>query len=149
MDLNSGLLLQPGTVTVLPVTDLVIKTVHALAEAQGFKSLKFKNRHGVILHDADWTAGVDYEGDDDDVEDDDEEEDDGNVADGDDGYQDEEEQDEDDEVDQTELDETLADDIVANPTQPPLMCKTKRMKHQSTATMVRANRQYNYDGLDK
>jgi hypothetical protein len=61
MDLNSGLLIQPGQVMVLPVTD--IKTVHAFSKSQGFKSLKFKNRHGVILHDADWIEGVDYEGD--------------------------------------------------------------------------------------
>jgi hypothetical protein len=38
-----------------------------------FKSLKFKNRHGVIFHDADWIAGVDYDDNDDDEEDDDEE----------------------------------------------------------------------------
>ena len=28
---------------------------------QGFKSLKFKTRAGVTVHDADWIAGVDYE----------------------------------------------------------------------------------------
>ena len=32
-----------------------------MAHKQGFKNLKFKNRHGVIFHDADWLAGVDYE----------------------------------------------------------------------------------------
>jgi hypothetical protein len=38
-------------------------------DKQGLKSLKFKNRHGVIFHNADWIAEVDY----DDNEDDDEE----------------------------------------------------------------------------
>ena len=32
-----------------------------MAYKQGFKGLKFKNRHGVIFLDADWLAGVDYE----------------------------------------------------------------------------------------
>jgi len=35
--------------------------VEKLAEQGGFKSLKFKNRHGVVLHPADWIAGVDYD----------------------------------------------------------------------------------------
>ena len=35
-----------------------------MAHNQGFKNLKFKNRHGVISHDADWLAGVDYEDED-------------------------------------------------------------------------------------
>ena len=35
-----------------------------MAHNQGFKNLKFKNRHGVIFHDADWLAGVDYEDED-------------------------------------------------------------------------------------
>ena len=35
-----------------------------MAHKQGFKNLKFKNRHGVIFHDADWLAGVDYEDED-------------------------------------------------------------------------------------
>jgi hypothetical protein len=34
-----------------------------MAYAQGFKTLKFKNRHGITFHDADWIAGVDYDDD--------------------------------------------------------------------------------------
>ena len=34
------------------------KAVEKMAHQQGFKNLKFKNRHGVIFHDADWIAGV-------------------------------------------------------------------------------------------
>ena len=32
-----------------------------MAYNEGFKSLKFKNRCGVIFHDTDWIAGVDYD----------------------------------------------------------------------------------------
>ena len=38
-----------------------MKVVKNMAKCQGFKSLKFKNRHGVVFHDTDWIAGVDYE----------------------------------------------------------------------------------------
>jgi hypothetical protein len=37
----------------IPVTDVVSKAVERMAYNQGFKSLKFKNRNGVIYHDAD------------------------------------------------------------------------------------------------
>ena len=43
------------------VTELVIKAIKQMAYNEGFKSLKFKNRHGVIFHDTDWIAGVDYD----------------------------------------------------------------------------------------
>ena len=64
MDLNTGLVIMCHKVTEIPVTDVVIKAVEAMAHKQGFKNLKFKNRHGVIFHDADWLAGVDYEDED-------------------------------------------------------------------------------------
>jgi hypothetical protein len=54
------------------VTDVVTKAVENMAYQQGFKSLKFKNCNGVIYHDADWIAGVDYD-DPDDIENEDEE----------------------------------------------------------------------------
>ena len=38
---------------------MVIKAVEQMAYNEGIKSLKFKNRHGVIFHDTDWIAGVD------------------------------------------------------------------------------------------
>jgi hypothetical protein len=72
MDLNSGQLISRNIVQEIPVTDVVIKAVENMAYEQGFKSLKFKNRHGVIYHDADWIAGVDYD-DPDDIADEDEE----------------------------------------------------------------------------
>jgi hypothetical protein len=40
---------------------MVIKAIETIAEDQGFKSLKFKNRKGAIFHDADWIVGVDYD----------------------------------------------------------------------------------------
>ena len=40
--------------------------MEALAKKQDFKTLKFKNRHGVEFHDADLIVGVDYEDDEDD-----------------------------------------------------------------------------------
>ena len=61
MDLNSGRVITRRKVTEIPVTELVIKAVEQMAYNEGFKSLKFKNRRGVIFHDTDWIAGVDYD----------------------------------------------------------------------------------------
>ena len=49
MDLNTGRVITCRKVTEIPVTDVVIKAVEAMAHNQGFKNLKFKNRHGVIF----------------------------------------------------------------------------------------------------
>jgi hypothetical protein len=49
--------------------DVVIKAVEKMAYDQDFKSIKFKNRNGVIFFDTDWIAGVDYEEDDEENED--------------------------------------------------------------------------------
>ena len=65
MDLNSGQLDSRNIVHEIPVTDVVIKAVENMAYQQGFKSLKFKNRNGVIYHDADCIIGVDYDDPDD------------------------------------------------------------------------------------
>ena len=61
MDLNSGQLDSRNIVHEIPVTDVVIKAVKNMAYQQGFKSLKLKNRQGVIYHDADWITGVDFD----------------------------------------------------------------------------------------
>ena len=61
MDLNSGKLITRNIVHEIPVTDVVIKAVETMAFAQGFTTLKFKNRNKIIFHDADWIAGVDYD----------------------------------------------------------------------------------------
>ena len=34
--------------------------VETVANNQGVKGLKFKNKHGIMVHPADWLAGVDY-----------------------------------------------------------------------------------------
>jgi NAD+--asparagine ADP-ribosyltransferase len=65
MDFNSGQLISRNIVHEIPVTDVVIKAVKNIAYQQGFKSLKFKNRNGVIYHDGDWIVGVDYDDPDD------------------------------------------------------------------------------------
>jgi hypothetical protein len=51
-DLNSGRVITRARVTQIPITDVVIKAIKRIAEDQGFKSLKFKNRKGAIFHDA-------------------------------------------------------------------------------------------------
>jgi hypothetical protein len=61
MDFNRGQLITRKIVHKIPVTVVIIKAVENMAYKQGFKSLKFKNRNGVIYHDADWIAGVDYD----------------------------------------------------------------------------------------
>ena len=61
MDLNSGKLITRNIVHKIPVTDVVIKAVKAMAYTQGLTTLKFKNRNKIIFHDADWIAGVDYD----------------------------------------------------------------------------------------
>ena len=68
MNLANGEEVTCSRVTEIPITESVIKAVEALAEKQGFKSLKIKNRHGVVLWDSAWTAGVDYEAEDEDEE---------------------------------------------------------------------------------
>jgi hypothetical protein len=59
-DLNSNRVITQARVSQIPVTDMVIKAIEKIAEDQGFKSLKFKNRKGTIFHNADWIARVDY-----------------------------------------------------------------------------------------
>ena len=62
MDLNSGcVIIGGGKITEIPITKVVIDAIEAMAECQGFKSLKFKNQDGIVFHDTDWTAGVDHE----------------------------------------------------------------------------------------
>ena len=109
MDLNTGRVITCRKVTEIPVTDVVIKAVEAMAHNQGFKNLKFKNRHGVIFHDADWLAGVDYEDEDEDEREEN--------ADEDEEYEDSEEQDieleEAENIDPGEIDDIIDDE--ANP----------------------------------
>ena len=52
-------------VTEIPVTPHIVKLVEKMACKEGFKSLKFCNQHKVELHPADWIAGVDCKGEED------------------------------------------------------------------------------------
>ena len=58
MYLNSGKHITRPRVTEIPVTEVVLKAVEAMAEAQGIKSLKLKNRHKTVFYPANWLAGV-------------------------------------------------------------------------------------------
>ena len=106
MDLTTGRVITRATVKVIPLTDIIIRTVERMAEDQGFKELKFKNRYGHIYADVDQIAGVNEDDedeedaqDDDDYEEDDEE------------YDEDEENDMyDDEIDPEEIDDIANDD---------------------------------------
>jgi Mg-chelatase subunit ChlI len=69
MDLNSRRVITWERVSQIPVTDVVIREIEQIAEDKGFKPLKFKNRKGVIFHNADWFAGMDHEEQDQDQDD--------------------------------------------------------------------------------
>ena len=61
MDLNSGWLITGARVTLIPITENVIKAVNSMAEEQGIKGLKITNKRGIIYHPADQLAGVDHD----------------------------------------------------------------------------------------
>ena len=110
MNLATGKQNTCSRVTEIPITESVIKAVEALAHKEGFKSLKVSNRHGQVLWDSAWVAGVDYD------EENEEEEGIQEYY----GYEDEEEDipdldDDFEEIDQEELDDILADEV--NPSQ--------------------------------
>ena len=69
MNLHTGRVCTRRKVTEIPVTPSVIKLVETMAYKQGFKCLKFYNRHGVELVPADLIAGVDYLDDEDEDDD--------------------------------------------------------------------------------
>ena len=121
MDLNSGrVIARGGKITEIPVTNVVIKAVEAMAEKEGFKSLKFKNRHGVVFFDTDWIAGVDChlgDQDQDDEEVEDQDQDDECEPDEDDNENEDEDEESQEEINQNEIDELLAEaeDDMANP----------------------------------
>ncbi len=117
MDLNSGQVITCSCVTEIPIMNVVIKAVEQMAEQQGFKSLKFKNHHGVVFFDTDWIAGVDYDDNDNDYDDyDDQDDDDYNDNDDDDNNNDDEEYNK--TIKQEELNEVLAEAKESNPAVP-------------------------------
>jgi hypothetical protein len=61
MNIATGLVITRNTVWELPVTDLVIQAIEAMAAEQNVLTLKLTGRNKVSLHPADWIAGVDYE----------------------------------------------------------------------------------------
>jgi hypothetical protein len=63
MDLNSVRVITCRKVIETPITEIFIKAT--MAEKQGFKTLKFKTRYGITVHNADLMAGVEQENDED------------------------------------------------------------------------------------
>ena len=61
MSLSTGLVIYPRKVTVIPITDSIIKLVEKMGYDQGIKSLKLKNRKKNIFYPVEWTPGVDFE----------------------------------------------------------------------------------------
>ena len=57
-DLQTGRVITCGRVKVIPVTPMVVQAIEKLAEDQGIKDYKFKNRYGKVYGDADWIEGV-------------------------------------------------------------------------------------------
>ena len=103
MDLNTGKFITRQTVTKIPMTQLVIDRLNAMAAQQGIKSLKITSQKGRV-HPAHWLAGVD--GDEDDDKNEEYENDDDDNYDFDDKLDDEEHY---DRIDQAEIDEILAE----------------------------------------
>ena len=66
MDLKTGRVILHRKDTEIPVSNLVIKAVEAMAEADGITGLKFETKAGVPLYNNDWIAAVDYDDHDDD-----------------------------------------------------------------------------------
>ena len=87
----------------IPITDVIIKAVEAMGEAQGIESLKLQTRRKPIFYPADWIAGVEYANDeyDEDDDDDDDENNDNENDDDEEAY---------DHIDQADIDEIFADD---------------------------------------
>ena len=72
LHLTTGQPITRHQVTPVPITATIIQAVEALAEKDGMQGLQFKTKTGQILWDSAWTAGVDYDMDDNDVDYDDE-----------------------------------------------------------------------------
>ena len=58
MNLQTGLAMTRHKLWEVPVTDMVIKAVEALAKQQGITTLKLEGRNKIPLHPADWIAGA-------------------------------------------------------------------------------------------
>jgi hypothetical protein len=118
MDLTSGRVITRNKVTVIPISEFIIQTVERMADEQGMKEIKFKNRFGEVYPDVDVITGVEHHLDQEDPEDEDEDYENNNddgIIDDDDGFYDEE-------IDDNEL-EDLRDEandyvIVPNPPDP-------------------------------
>jgi hypothetical protein len=95
-------------VTPIPITQHIIDLVHAMADHEGMPDgIKIMNRHGIVLYDSSWIAGVDYEEDNDYYLEEDDSNDDDDDLDDEEYY---------DRVDPNELDDVQEEENQANPT---------------------------------
>jgi hypothetical protein len=71
LHLPTNRIIMRSRVTSIPITPAVINQVHTMARQQAQpEGLKISNRYNVILYDAAWIAGVDFEEEDDEDDDD-------------------------------------------------------------------------------
>ena len=59
MNLATGKEVRCAKVTETPVSESVINLVNKMGRKEGFKSMKISNKHGQVLWDSAWVAGVD------------------------------------------------------------------------------------------
>ena len=62
-DLSTQEIIDRRDLTPLPITKAVIDTVNAIAEREHQKGLRMTSKTGKVLYDSSWTAGVDYDSD--------------------------------------------------------------------------------------
>jgi hypothetical protein len=60
LHLATGRVITRRSVTVIPMTTSVIKSIEDMATAEGMKTLQLMTKSGRILYDSTWIAGVDY-----------------------------------------------------------------------------------------
>ena len=63
LNLKTEKVIVRRALTEFPITPTVIAAVEAMADAQKQKGLRIKSKRGITLYDSSWTAGVDYEED--------------------------------------------------------------------------------------
>ena len=68
LHLATGRVITRRSVTVIPMTPSVIKTIEDMATAEGMKTLQLMTKSGRILYDSTWIEGVDFTEQDDDQE---------------------------------------------------------------------------------
>ena len=71
MNLSKGKRMTRNKITLVPLSEVVKNRVEQMAVAQGITHVKFTNKKGNELHNADWIEGVEYDIDYDEISDND------------------------------------------------------------------------------